>query len=201
MNSSTYHFYVTNSVYFYLSLASMVLGVQFFCTGLIGELITRNSSERNNYLIAEEFWSDRNLKYRSLSAHSSFWYSDALFWHVDVQVRNASKTGMHFPLQDSTTLKTINRKWRSTRLRFMASELPGIRYCRPGHKASTNYTFLSALTRIRPVTFSVIFKKIWLKPTYGIPWHSSTTGIQGSYHQPAGSVMFSGSKRSVTRDP
>ena len=55
MNSSTYHFYVTNSVYFYLSLASMVLGVQFFCTGLIGELITRNSSERNNYLIAEEF--------------------------------------------------------------------------------------------------------------------------------------------------
>ena len=33
----------------------MVLGVQFFCTGLIGELITRNSAERNNYLIAEEF--------------------------------------------------------------------------------------------------------------------------------------------------
>lgn len=55
MNSSTYHFYLTNSVYFYLSLAFMVLGVQFFCTGLIGELITRNSAERNNYLIAEEF--------------------------------------------------------------------------------------------------------------------------------------------------
>ncbi len=55
MNSSSYHFYVTNSVYFYLSLAAMVLGVQFFCTGLIGELITRNSAERNNYLIAEEF--------------------------------------------------------------------------------------------------------------------------------------------------
>lgn len=55
MNSSTYHFYLTNSVYFYLSLAFMVLGVQFFCTGLIGELITRNSTERNNYLISEEF--------------------------------------------------------------------------------------------------------------------------------------------------
>lgn len=55
MNSDTYHFYLTNSVYFYLSLASMVLGVQFFCTGLIGELIARNSAERNNYLIAEEF--------------------------------------------------------------------------------------------------------------------------------------------------
>ncbi len=55
MNSDTYHFYLTNSVYFYLSLAFMVLGVQFFCTGFIGELITRNSAERNKYLIAEEF--------------------------------------------------------------------------------------------------------------------------------------------------
>lgn len=55
MNSVTYNFYLTKSVYFYLSLAFMVLGVQFFCTGFIGEMITRNSPERNNYLIAEEF--------------------------------------------------------------------------------------------------------------------------------------------------
>lgn len=33
----------------------MILGVQFFCTGFIGELITRNSAERRNYLISEEF--------------------------------------------------------------------------------------------------------------------------------------------------
>ncbi len=55
MHSETYHFYLTKSVYFYLSLVFMVLGVQFFCTGFIGEMITRNSPERNNYLIAEEF--------------------------------------------------------------------------------------------------------------------------------------------------
>ncbi len=55
MNSDTFVFYLTKSVYFYLSLTFMVLGVQFFCTGFIGELITRNSSERRNYLIAEEF--------------------------------------------------------------------------------------------------------------------------------------------------
>lgn len=55
MNSYSFNFYVTKSVYFYLALTAMVLGVQFFCTGLIGELITRNSAERNNYLIAEEF--------------------------------------------------------------------------------------------------------------------------------------------------
>ena len=55
MHSDTYHFYLTKSVYFYLSMVFMVLGVQFFCTGFIGEMITRNSPERNNYLIAEEF--------------------------------------------------------------------------------------------------------------------------------------------------
>ncbi|MBD5329090.1 MAG: glycosyltransferase family 2 protein [Bacteroides sp.] len=55
MCSDSFNFWVTKSVYFYLSLTAMVLGVQFFCTGLIGELITRNSAERNNYLIAEEF--------------------------------------------------------------------------------------------------------------------------------------------------
>ncbi|MDE6329245.1 MAG: glycosyltransferase family 2 protein [Muribaculaceae bacterium] len=55
MCSAGFTFYVTNSVYFYLSLACMIMGLQFFLTGFIGELITRNSPERNNYLIAEEF--------------------------------------------------------------------------------------------------------------------------------------------------
>lgn len=53
--SDSYNFYVTNSVYFYLSLTAMIIGTQFFLAGFIGELITRNSSERNNYLISEEF--------------------------------------------------------------------------------------------------------------------------------------------------
>ena len=50
MCSPTYHFYVTNSVYFYLSLAAMVMGLQFFLTGFIGELIARNSPERKKYI-------------------------------------------------------------------------------------------------------------------------------------------------------
>lgn len=53
--SSSYHFYVTNSVYFYLSLGAMIMGLQFFLTGFVGELITRNSPERDHYLISEEF--------------------------------------------------------------------------------------------------------------------------------------------------
>lgn len=55
LSNTGYVFYVTNSVYFYLSLASMVMGLQFFLTGFIGELIARNSPERNNYLIGEEW--------------------------------------------------------------------------------------------------------------------------------------------------
>lgn len=53
--SDTYNFYVTNSVYFYLALVCMIMGLQFFLTGFVGELITRNSPERNNYLIGNEF--------------------------------------------------------------------------------------------------------------------------------------------------
>lgn len=53
--NADFHFYVTKSVYFYLSLACMVMGLQFFLTGFVGELITRNSPERNNYLISEEW--------------------------------------------------------------------------------------------------------------------------------------------------
>lgn len=53
--SPSYNFYVTNSIYFYLALAAMIMGLQFFLTGFTGELIARNSPERNNYLIAEEW--------------------------------------------------------------------------------------------------------------------------------------------------
>jgi hypothetical protein len=33
----------------------MILGCMLFLAGFLGELIIRNSSERNNYLIKEEF--------------------------------------------------------------------------------------------------------------------------------------------------
>ncbi|MFM7661592.1 MAG: glycosyltransferase family 2 protein [Bacteroidota bacterium] len=39
---------------FYIALISMVIGVQFFMTGFISELIGRNSSTRNHYLIEKE---------------------------------------------------------------------------------------------------------------------------------------------------
>ncbi|GHT22463.1 glycosyl transferase [Bacteroidia bacterium] len=44
---------VTGSPYFYLSLTSMILGTQLFLAGFLGELISRNSVERNTYQIKE----------------------------------------------------------------------------------------------------------------------------------------------------
>ena len=45
---------ITDSPYFYLSLTTMILGTQLFLAGFIGELIARNSTERNNYKIEKE---------------------------------------------------------------------------------------------------------------------------------------------------
>jgi Glycosyltransferases involved in cell wall biogenesis len=45
---------VTNSPYFYISLTAMIVGTQLFLAGFIGELITRNSPNRNRYKIEVE---------------------------------------------------------------------------------------------------------------------------------------------------
>ena len=45
---------VTDSPYFYLALTAMILGTQLFLAGFLGELISRNSSERNKYQIDKE---------------------------------------------------------------------------------------------------------------------------------------------------
>jgi glycosyltransferase involved in cell wall biosynthesis len=45
---------VTDSPYFYIALTVMILGTLLFLTGFIGELVNRNSSERNSYLIKEK---------------------------------------------------------------------------------------------------------------------------------------------------
>lgn len=42
---------ITQNPYFYLSLTLMILGTQLFLAGFLGELISRSSAERNQYLI------------------------------------------------------------------------------------------------------------------------------------------------------
>ena len=45
---------VANSPYFHISLTAMIIGAQLFLAGFIGELIARNSTNRNNYKIEIE---------------------------------------------------------------------------------------------------------------------------------------------------
>jgi len=45
---------VTDSPYFYLALTAMIIGSQFFMGGFIAELVSRNSSDRNKYLIEKK---------------------------------------------------------------------------------------------------------------------------------------------------
>ena len=46
---------VTEQPLFYLALVAVILGFQLFLTGFLGELVSRNSQERNHYNIREEF--------------------------------------------------------------------------------------------------------------------------------------------------
>ena len=45
---------ITNQPLFYFGLTTIVLGVQLFLAGFLGELINRRSSDRNHYLIDEK---------------------------------------------------------------------------------------------------------------------------------------------------
>jgi glycosyltransferase involved in cell wall biosynthesis len=45
---------VTDSPYFYIAITVMIIGSFLFLTGFLGELINRNSPERNNYLLKEK---------------------------------------------------------------------------------------------------------------------------------------------------
>lgn len=53
---------VTDSPYFYISLTMMMIGTQLFLAGFIGDLISRNSTNRNEYQIEEEIRCEDNRK-------------------------------------------------------------------------------------------------------------------------------------------
>lgn len=45
---------VTDNPWFYIALATMIIGTQMFLAGFLGELIGRSAADRNDYLIREE---------------------------------------------------------------------------------------------------------------------------------------------------
>jgi len=42
---------ITNNPYFFIALAAVIIGVQFFLAGFLGELISRSANDRNKYQI------------------------------------------------------------------------------------------------------------------------------------------------------
>jgi len=52
-------FSLTNRPAFYIALTTMVIGMQLFLTGIVAELVARNSTERNVYLIASKIGLDQ----------------------------------------------------------------------------------------------------------------------------------------------
>ena len=48
------NFAITNKPVFFIALTAMVIGMQLFLAGFIAELISRNSTERNNYLVEKK---------------------------------------------------------------------------------------------------------------------------------------------------
>jgi len=48
------YFSLTTTPVFYFALTIMIIGMQLFLTGFVAELISRNSSERNTYLIEDK---------------------------------------------------------------------------------------------------------------------------------------------------
>jgi len=45
--------FLTNRPPFYMALVTMIMGTQFFLTGFIAELVSRNAADRNSYLVDE----------------------------------------------------------------------------------------------------------------------------------------------------
>lgn len=62
LGNKAYHVLITHepvrdavdNPWFYLALTALIVGVQLFLAGFIGEMISRSSHDRNNYLIADK---------------------------------------------------------------------------------------------------------------------------------------------------
>ena len=54
LSKGVYGFLITDSPYFYIALTMMLLGTQLFVAGFLGEMISRDSEERNKYQVEKE---------------------------------------------------------------------------------------------------------------------------------------------------
>lgn len=59
---------ITNSPYFFIALTMMLIGTQLFLAGFLGDLISRSSSNRNDYQIEEEILKEEEVNVSNQSA-------------------------------------------------------------------------------------------------------------------------------------
>lgn len=59
LNNGVYGHLVTDSAWFYLFLTSMLIGIQFFLAGFLGDLVSRQSPNRNDYQIEKTIRMER----------------------------------------------------------------------------------------------------------------------------------------------
>ena len=53
LSNGVYHNLITDSPWFYIALTTMMIGTQLFLAGFIGDLVSRSSTQRNDYQIEE----------------------------------------------------------------------------------------------------------------------------------------------------
>jgi hypothetical protein len=53
-NQAAYFRQVTDQPLFYLAILAMIIGTQLFLAGFLGEMISRNASDRNHYIIEKD---------------------------------------------------------------------------------------------------------------------------------------------------
>lgn len=54
LSNGVYGDLLSNHASFFIALTAMIIGTQLFLAGFLGDLISRNSDRRNDYLIEEQ---------------------------------------------------------------------------------------------------------------------------------------------------
>jgi len=65
LNNNIKTILVTDNPYFYIALTSMVIGTMLFLTGFLAELVSRNATDRNVYLVEERIGNGEKSKAKS----------------------------------------------------------------------------------------------------------------------------------------
>ena len=117
---------VTEQPLFFIAITAVIIGVQLFLAGFIGELINRNSGERNRYLIDERLeptpdnTSENNSSSRTNQTNNSSKTRDNHSAPASLKARSASEITNEEP-QGSRPSRNRSRRGKFDKNRGTAS--------------------------------------------------------------------------------